>query len=334
MNFQRHSRLLLAMGLLLALALPASLQAQTTLRLNVGYWPGDLEPELEDRYFKDDLILGAGVGRLNNSWQNKETHTIYPLGVQFLIPAGPGRVVFTGNYIRYEPEYQYNGFGLFFLSDVQLAQYKTTDWEAEAGYEYPVIAKKFFITPRIGFREHFKDFIYDELSIGTNPAFSFSDNSVFSANARGMYMGLGLQYYVTPQLSLIGDFIFTPGLPGWDGSMTQERNVYGIPSGSGSAFVSIERGEAGYTIDILRYTLGVQYDITGDLSISAGFRQEELTQSYPDYFAIPIIVSTVSAPAVASNAVVELLTDRIFYDESSTQKKGLFFVALSYDVDL
>lgn len=317
-----------------AMLFAGSLQAQTTLRLNAGYWPGDLEPELEDRYFKDDLVLGTGFGRLNNGWSNKHTNTVYPLGVEFLINAGPGRVVFGGNYIRYQPEYEYTGIGLFFISDVKLGAYKTTDWEAEAGYEYPIIPKKLLITPRIGFREHFKEFTYEELSIGANPLVSFADSSFFSANARGMYLGLEAQFYITPQFSLVGDFIFTPGLPGWDGSMTQERNVYGIPSGFGSAFVSIERGEAGYQIDILRYTLGVQYDVTADLSIQAGVRQEQLTQSYPDYFAIPIILSTVSAPSVASNAVLELLTDRIFYDEQETQTKGLFYVALSYDVDL
>ncbi|MCR9141712.1 MAG: hypothetical protein NXI24_05630 [bacterium] len=311
-----------------------SLQAQTTLRLNVGYWPGDLDPELEDRYFKDDLFFGTGIGRLNDTWSNKHTNTIYPLGVEFLIPAGPGRVTFAGNYIRYEPEYEYTGIGLFYLSDVKLGAYKTTDWEAEAGYEYPVIPKKLLLTPKVGFREHFKEFTYEELSIGTSPLIAFADNSFFSANARGMYLGLEAQFYVTPEISLIGDFMFTPGLPGWDGSMTQERNVYGIPSGFGSASVSIERGEAGYKIDIFRYMLGVQYDVTSDLSVQVGLRQEQLTQSYPDYFAIPILLSTVSAPSVASNAIVELLTDKIFYDEKATQTKGLFFIALSYDVDL
>lgn len=317
-----------------AMLFASSLQAQTTLRMNVGYWPGNLEPELEDRYFKDDLILGSGLGRLNNGWSNKQTNTVYPLGVEFLIPAGPGRVVFAGNYIRYEPEYEYTGVGLFFFSDVKLGSYKTTDWEAEAGYEYPIIPKKLLITPRIGFREHFKDFTYEEFSIGVNPLASFSDESVFSASARGMYLGLELQYYITSELSILGDVMFTPGLPGWDGSMTQERNVYGIPSGFGSAFVSIERGEAGYQIDIQRYTFGIQYDVTADLSLQVGLRQEILTQSYPDYFAIPIILSSVSAPSVASNAVLELLTDRIFYDEQESQVKGLFYVALSYDVDL
>lgn len=317
-----------------AMMIAGGLQAQTTLRLNVGYWPGDLEPELEDRYFKDDLILGAGIGRLNNEWSNKHTNTIYPLGVQFFMPAGPGRVMLGGNYIRYQPEYQYTGFGLFYLSDVKLGGYKTTDWEGEAGYEYPVIPKQLIITPKVGFREHFKEFTYDELSIGADPLVSISDSSFFSASARGMYVGLQLQFYVMPELSILTDFTFTPGLPGWDGSMTQERNVYGVPSGLGSAFVSIERGEAGYQIDILRYSFAVQYDVTQDLSFQVGVRQEQLTQSYPDYFAIPIILSTVSAPAVASNAVLELLTDRIFYDAEETQVKGLVFIALSYDVDL
>ncbi len=341
------SRLLTAAALMTAglILATAPLSAQTTMRINAGYWPGNLTPEMESRMEKDDLIQGNGFGRINQDWNGKHTNTIYPLGLEFLINAGPGRVVLGGNYIRYQPEYSFDGYGLLYLSDVQLTNYKSTDWEFEAGYEYPVIPGELFITPRLGYRQHFKEFVYSEFSFGTNPVVLFSDSSVFDGAAKGMYMGLDFQFYVMDKLSIVGDVMFSTGLPGWSGYMTYSRTTYGIASSPPSPFdsslapptYSLERGEAGYEIDIFRWALGVQYDVTEELSVSTGFRQEQLAQRYPEYFAIPIIVRGTSFPSgseLLNNSFAELLTDRIFYGNEETQIKGLWYLALSYDVNL
>lgn len=324
--------------------LAAPLSAQTTMRINAGYWPGELTPEMESRMEKDDLIQGNGFGRLNQPWTGKHTHTIYPAGLEFLINAGPGRVVLGGNYIRYQPEYSFDGIGLVYLSDVDITNYKTTDWEFKAGYEYPVIPGRLFVTPRMGYRQHFKEFVYNEFTIGANPVVLLSDSSVFDGAAKGMYMGLDIQFYVMDQLSIVGDVMFSTGLPGWSGYMSYSRTVYGVASSPPSPFsgaapptYSLERGEAGYEIDIFRWSLGVQYDVTEELSVSTGFRQEQLAQRYPEYFAIPIIIRGNSLPSgseLLDNTLVELLTDRIFYGSEETQIKGLWYMALSYDVDL
>ncbi|MCB1314388.1 MAG: hypothetical protein KDK27_00460 [Leptospiraceae bacterium] len=327
----KHNKWILSGILLAAISFAANGLAADKLRINVGYWPGNLEPELEDRFFKDDLLLGTNLSRYDLEWNNKHTDTIYPLGLQYFIEdVGPGDLVLGGNYIRYQPDYEYAGLTLApALYLAELEDYKTTDWEGEVGYRYPVVPDTLYVTPRVGYRQHFKEFNYSEFSIG-NGTLGISLDSPFYASASGTYLGLEVQFYVMDQLSIIGDYISTVGLAGWDGSMNMERTTLGF-SGN-TAVLAYENAESGYTIDIQRWMLGIQYDITPELHIQTGVREETLKQSYPGYFGLPLIYS--GGRFQANTIVEEFITDYIFYEESISQKKGMFFVAVSYDLNL
>ncbi|MCB1171823.1 MAG: hypothetical protein KDK25_15860, partial [Leptospiraceae bacterium] len=107
-------------------AFAATAASADTLRLNVGLWPGELDPELEGRLLLDDLV--EPTPRLDLSWNNKDTTTIYPLGLEYLKPMGAGKLVISGNYIRYSPEYSFTGITTSgAVSLVTLKDFSTTD---------------------------------------------------------------------------------------------------------------------------------------------------------------------------------------------------------------
>ncbi len=306
------------------------------VRINAGFWPGDLDPELETRMFKDDILAGPNFGRLDLDWTGKDTYTLYPLGLQYFKDGiGPGTLVISANYIRYTPDYKFTALGTApSISFVNLENFKNSDWEAQLGYQIPVLDKKLILTPEFGGRWHFQEFNYDELTIG-NGTFAKSFDSPFRANAKGSFIGAGAQYYVTPQLSILADYIrTTPFFGNVSGSMSDKRNVAGVSSGG--AYLQIDRATAGYVVDISRWTLGVQYDITPELHLQAGVREETQTAQYTGYFNIPILVTNgIAGPtAIPYNTAVEIVTDKLFWESKEVQTKGLFFVAASYDLNL
>ncbi|MCE9597660.1 MAG: hypothetical protein K8S54_06795 [Spirochaetia bacterium] len=304
------------------------------VRLNLGLWPGQLDPELEPRFFKDDLLTGANFGRLNLEWVDKDTYTIFPLGAQYMKDGvGPGTLILAGNYSRYQPDYKFNGVTnnpALAVSIVSLDQFKVSDWELEAGYQLPVIDKTLFVTPKFGARWHFQEFNYNELTLG-NATISKSLDSPFKADAKGTYVGAGLQYYVTPQVSLLADYVTTaPGLGHVSGSMTDKRTVVGVAANT--PFLRLDNATAGYTVDINRWMIGAQYDVTADLHVMAGVRQETTQSKYKGYFNIPIVLV---AGTNAINAVVEeLITDKLFWESKEKQTKGFIFMGVSYDINL
>ncbi len=302
------------------------------LRLNLGFWPGDLEPELENRLLKDDLIAGSGFGRLNLDWSGKQTYTLYPLGAQYIKEnLGPGDLMIGGNYIRYAPEYKFNaiGFGPS-ISIVSLDNFLNSDWEAEVGYRMDVMDKKLFVTPKAGGRWHFQEFDRNETLIGPGTlAFSVGDNS-FRGSAKGTFIGAGLQYYVTSEFSLFGDFITTSPLFGnVSGDMTDKRTLIGI--GGSSPILYLDNASGGYEMNLTRWTLGAQYDISPELHLQAGIREETTRSKYPGYVNLPIVIQGNSAN-IGDSFVTEIITDMLFWEAEEVQKKGFIFLGVSYDV--
>lgn len=302
-----------------------------TLRLQAGFWPGELDPELEDRLFLDDLLLGTGLGRFNLGWTDKDTYTIYPLGLSYMRQIGPGKAILSGNYMRFSPEFKYSGIGLspLSISNVTLVDYLNTNWEGELGYQIGAANNQLFITPKVGYRRSFQEFSYSEFTIG-NGTIAFSGDSPFEASAGGTTVGLGLQFYLTKQVSLIFDYVQTAGL--WSGSMTQEKLIVGVSGGS--ALLSWERAEAGYELSMSRYSLGVQFDVDSNLSLQAGIREEKQDVSYPGYFGLPVVINPATGGAVLQNSVDEFITDYIIWQQEETTTKGLVFFSLTYDIDL
>lgn len=304
------------------------------VRLNVGFWPGDLEPELENRLLKDDLIAGRSFNRINLAWSGKETYTMYPLGAQYILEnLGPGDLLIGGNYIRYAPEYKFNALGAApSISIVSLDNFLNSDWEAEAGYRLGLLDKKLFVTPKVGGRWHFQEFDYNELTIGSGTlALSAGDNQ-FRANAKGTFVGAGLQYYVTPSVSVFGDFIMTSPLFGnVSGAMTDKRTVLGIASNA--PYLTLDNASGGYQMNLTRFTLGAQYDITPELHLQAGIREETTRSKYPGYVNLPITIRN-SGASIADDFVTEIVTDILFWEAEEVQKKGFVFLGVSYDINL
>ncbi|MBX7056914.1 MAG: hypothetical protein K1X75_02530 [Leptospirales bacterium] len=317
---------LAAAGMTLALCLSSPLAANT-IRLNLGYWPGDLTPELEGRYFKDDLLQGAGYGRVDLPWSNTNTHTIYPLGFEAALSniAG-GELVLNANYIRYAPEYEFQGFGATFVSLVSLKNYLSTDWEADLGYRFKVLDGRLTLTPKFGYRQHSQEFDYEELTLGTTIAVNGA--SPFDASAGGTYAGLGLKFQISGPWSFNFDYVRSLGFAG--GSMTQEKTVIGTTG------LSWERAESSYELDFERASASIGYDFSDVFGMEVGVRQEKLRQKYVDYFGFPIVINTAGSVVASSvtDTVYEALTDRFIWEGTETSTKGLFFVAFHYNLNL
>lgn len=298
------------------------------IRLNVGYWPGEMEPELEERFFLDDLI---GQGDLNLSWTGKQTNTIWPLGFQYLKPMSSGTLIVGANYTRYMPEYKYNSLPLNFNSVklVELKNYVSTDWDGEVGYQIGVGKSSLFLTPRLGFRWHNTSYEYSAIQIGASVGTTIGDNN-FEASARGTYAGLGVQFYLQKNMSIIGEFATTSIFPNFGGSMTYQTTFISL---GGSNQIDITDQEASYEMQINRWMLGFQYDHTADLHFQVGFRQEEQIHSYPGFFGKNFSIINNNAGFIGIDAT-EIITDIIFWESEKTQKKGLFFFAVSYDINI
>ncbi|MCB1165611.1 MAG: hypothetical protein KDK37_09850 [Leptospiraceae bacterium] len=298
----------------------AALQADT-LRLNVGIWPGELDPEMEGRLRLDDLV--DTTPRYDLAWANKDTTTIYPLGLQYFKPIGKGKLVISGNYIRYAPEYNYTGItSTASISLVTLEDFATTDWELEAGYEIPLLGNKLFLTPRLGFRWHTQEFNYNELTLGSTVAISL--DSPFSGNARGSYAALETRIYVLPQVALVFDFMTTSIFPNFGGSMEFEQTVLETPS-----TLKYDRATASYEVEFSRYSVGVQYDVDPKVHLQLGVREETQKTSYPGYYNLAIRTSGIN------NTVNEIISDIVFWDYTKqTQTKGFAFFSFGYDIDI
>ncbi|MBI3394644.1 MAG: hypothetical protein HY042_02300 [Spirochaetia bacterium] len=304
------------------------------LRLQIGYWPGERTSELEQRFLLDDLTNGGSVNRLDLvPWTGKDTNTVYPLGFTYFLPAAGGRIALSANYIRYQPNYAYTGIGPSpSLSTVTLDNYKTEDWEFEAGYELALMDKKFLITPKVGFRQQFTEFNYNELTVGSG-TLRISTDSDFRAQSRSLSVGAGLQVLIAPQIWLVGDYMMaSPAFSNWGGTMSDKRTVLGATSGS--PFLTIDNATAAYESKLQRWSVGFQYDVTPAAHVQIGVRQEIQTAKYPEYYNLPIIVSSGGAglSGNAADTVTEFVLDRVFYEQAQKSTKGFVYFALLYDL--
>lgn len=297
------------------------------LRLNIGFWPGLLEPELEPRLFNDDLIEGTDIGRLDLEWVNKNTNTIYPLGFQYIKPAGKGNIVFGANWIFFAPDYKFNGIYPFgAISIVTLKEFNISDLEAEIGYQLK-FGPNFFLTPKIGGRWHNQNFEYNELTLGRVFGVSIGKND-FKANAFGTYFGADVQLYVDKSFSLVFEYLNTAFFPGFAGSM--EFKTTSIYTGN---IISITNQTSSYDVKIERFKVGFQYDIDKNKHIQFGFREEKQIHSYPGYINLGFIIGP-AGTNFGLDTFNEILTDIIFWQKEEEQKKGLLFFSFSYDIPM
>ncbi len=298
-----------------------------TLRLNVGFWPGNLEPELENRFFLDNLIEGSSIGSLNLPWANKNTNTIYPLGFQYFLPVGKNQIVIGANFIYMAPEYRYTSIAIppTAVNLVQLKEFAINDLEGELGYQ--ITTGKIIITPKLGFRYHRQNFTNSELIIGQVFGFTVGKND-FSAVANGNYLGLDFQYKIDNQLSFIVEYLNTMLLPGFSGSMEYKTTTF-ITSGA----LLLTNQSSSYDVKISRWKLGLQYDIDKTKFFQFGIRTEEQTHSYPGYFNIPIVIIGNNAN-IGLDIVSEIISDNFIWQKEEKQEKGLIYFAFGIDLNL
>lgn len=315
-------------GLLSGILLLASVPLLAdTVSVNVGYWPGELDPEMEQRLFLDDLIApsgtGIGLGRLDLEWSNKTTNTIYPLGLEYKKRIGSGDLVLRGNYSQYNPEYKFNGISTGSVTIASLQEYNISDYDYEAGYRFHLAGDKLLVTPKLGYRIYNKSFMLDELTLGSGTLGTNIDSS-FEASTSGLYTGLDLEYRLNGEFSLIGSYILSSNA--WSGTATQQKTSATI---SGSTVIgTYESATSGYTLSIDQWMVGLQYRLDKSWRFQFGLREEKLTQSYPGYYNLVITTAGLSA------STSEIISDYVFYGQEIAQTKGLVFFAASYDIEL
>jgi len=310
------------------LLLASTALSADTVSINVGYWPGELDPEMEQRLFLDDLITpsGAGfaLGRLDLEWSNKTTNTIYPLGLEYKKKIGSGDLVLRGNYSQYNPEYKFNAIATGpSVTIASLMDYNISDYDYEAGYRFHLADDKLLLTPKLGYRIYSKNFSLDELTLGGGIIGKTLDSS-FEASTSGLYTGIDLEYRINGEFSVLGSYILSSNA--WSGTATQEK-ISAVATGS-ALTATYESATSGYTLSIDQWMLALQYRLDKSWRFQFGLREEKLTQSYPGY--VNLVLTTAGLSASAN----EIITDYIFYGQEIAQTKGLVFFAASYDIEL
>ena len=304
-----------------------------TLRINLGFWPGERDPGLEQHLFYDDLLYNTGLGRFDLPWKGKDTSTIYPIGLQFIRPAGNGSIVAGINYTRYLPDYSflglYPGSGVF--SMVDLLDYKATDIEAEVGYEFNV-GSQFKVKPKFGGRSHAESYTYNELTLGEGTYIVTLNGGPFESSAQGAYMGVDANFALTPQLSIIGEYAMSAPLFGTLlGSHSGERITAGVIGGSIGYYEYLSE-ESSYKINFSRFMLGMEYKLNEKFRINAGVRSEEIKESYPEFYSFSYTILAGNNRGSITLPIVEYFTDAMFYGTPHPTTKGVFFVGMSMDI--
>lgn len=317
-----------------ACLIPPGLAAEDTdtLRIQAGGWAGLREPELETRFLLDDLI--GTTERINLPWRGGFTVTGYPLGFAYLRKAGPGRLVLEGNYIDYSPEYSYASFDpdADSIGLIRLQEFEQTEYEGLLGYEIPLAANKLYVTPLVGARQHFKEFNYDEFTIGDD-TYVKSMFSPFEASGRFTVQGLRGRFEAHPKLSLIGEYLYS-SISDLGGSMYHDRFLWGV--NDGNLFLTYETASAGYEVEMHHTMLGVETPVTKDLKLRVGVRNETQTVRYPGYYSLAFVVLD-DRPGGDTGFVdvdtEEFITDYIFYSLPLRSTKGSVWAAISYDLN-
>lgn len=310
------------------------LQADT-LRLRGTVWPGELQPELENRIFLDDLIgpgtgNGSGFGRYDREW-NTSSNVPTMLGVDYYSPFQEGRIVLSASYIRHTPDYSFSGFDTGpDISLVSLDNYRETNVEGEAGYEIEGIKDTLFITPRIGIRNHYKSFDYNDISFGSG-TMVLTTEGPFQANVYGSYAGIEGSYFLSKDVAITGSFFTSSPIIGdIKGDMSFDHERIGF-SGN-SIYYAIDSATSGYTMNLTRLQIGAEYHLNRELTFRAGYRYERMNHTYPDYFNLPIVISggTLNASAILN----EIITDRVFWNRDEKTEKGMIYAGVTYDIQM
>lgn len=328
---ETQSKLAVALSFLIAVAMAGPLAADQ-LRVTGGVWAGEVSSELEKRFMMDDIITDPSVsaGRLDLPWGATNTYSVFPLSLQYQTGFWKGDLVFTASYLKHNPDYGFTGIvvpSASAIGIVSLDDYIEENIEGDVGYQIKLIGGKLFLTPRIGYRHHAKSFTYNEITLG-NPV-GMSINGPFSADARNIFLGVGAQFFITPQFSVVGDIRqSSPVLGDLPGSMSFEL-TRAYTNGS----FTWDRANSDMTINFRRIMIAGQYDFTKDFHIQAGIMTENLRTEYPDYNNIPL---TFSGGAFNVNAVIlEILSDNyLVYPSAEESEKGMVFLAASYDFDI
>ena len=317
--------------LLLVFLMAAPLAAEQKVRINVGWWGGPLRSELENRFLLDDMIEGDELDRYNLPWIGRETSTIYPAGLEYIGRFGPGKLILGGNYVRNSPQYKYAGLTNDpTLSLVRLLNYRTTTYEGGLGYELEITPRLLHITPRVGFRQHFQQFNYLELTVGGDD-FLASIDSPFYSSARSAYGGLGIQYFLTEQVSVVLEGLYSPPVfSTWGGNMQHERTRVGTRDDA--TYITYDRAESAYEIQINRGSFALQYDLSDEIHLRTGYREEVQAARYPGYYNLPLILR--DGVFDFDGVVKEFITDFVFFDSEQTTRKGFAFFEISLDVNL
>ena len=309
-------------------AIPATLQADA-VRLNLGLWVGKNTPELDERFFLDDLVEGSGFGYLDLGWSGLADYSLFPLGLEYRKAMGPGQLVIGGNLLFNTAEVDYMGISLGAIQLVTLKNYSSRDYEIYGGFQLEAAAN-LSVTPRGGLRIHSESFDKQSLILGGTIATSIDENP-WEASARGLFLACEVKYKINGNFSALFDLLISsPILSDWGGNMEHDNLVVGV-SGN-NPYVRYDKANSEFKISMNRITLGAEYAINDAFRLQFGIRQEIMETSYPRYFNLPIVLSGGSNSIGPS--VAEFVTDYIFYNSTIKSEKGIIFISMSYDIGI
>lgn len=327
----------IAFTMLLTVAV-SSIDANT-LRLKAGAWMGEYQTELEDRMFLDDLTE-PGNSRLNQEWEGIRDVS-FPIGVEYHHALPQGELVFALNYRLESHEPSFDGFALpIGISEVRINGYNESNLDFEAGYRIPLIEGEFFLTPLVGVRSHSRGFEYEETTYGFTglamPSITIATEGDFTSRSSVPYAGLGFEFALDDKLAFLFDYRTSLFFPSFAGDMSFKRTRIGT-----APFIFLEDATADMEISLNQWMLGARYSLQSNLHLTAGFKSETITVSYPGYSDLPLFFLGSNIPGLpgatgiaAGISVNEIITDSIFWNQEQKTTRGMVFVGISYDFNL
>lgn len=298
-----------------------------------GLWGlgGQLEHELEDKNFVDDLIFGAN---LNLPWSDSnEFYLLHPIGLEYYMGGiGPGSLLlgldFRGfpslDLTGFTPNYDYNSISsaTFGIHTAEL-DFKNIDFVI--GYQ--MAFQQFLITPKFSIRDFRTDFQQSGFYLGDN--FGRYRESSLKASTWVSYLGVNLEFVINKASTVFLELGFTSPILG------QFGDTLSLNSLEYSEFSATSRGSA--SISVITdgtqeisgnlFDLGYQHSFSA-LALRIGYRTETLTTSYPGYTHVSISGS--SGSDTVSFSEEEIVSDLLIYRSDDSSKFSSLYFMLTY----
>ncbi len=327
MKLMKKFKYTIQISLFLALISTGGTLHADDFSISGGILYGERTPELESRFFLDDLLENP-IGRIDLGWKGASEYSLYPTGITYKKPMGKGKGVINATFNMINPDYKFTGISNGSIALVTVENYSEINVDVDIGYELP-LAGNLFVTPFVGGRNHRKSLEISEITLGSPSGMSLK--GPFDAVSRSIFVGGLLRFDVNDEISVFGEYrMTTPLLGNLQGSM-ESSMIRGYTDGS----FKYDEATSKYEIDLKRITLGLDYSVTENLHVFGGFMSEKMSVQYTDYFNLPIQVNggNLGLQGALGPTILEIITDQyIIYNMPLSSTREGIFIGMSYDV--